>query len=187
MKGWILSVVGVIALGVLVDIVLPDGKIAKYVKGAFSLTVVLVIGSIIPIIANADFSLDFDSGKYFSSNTASVETLEKPTYYPDLAQQKLKEQGYSASVEIEWSGTLIEKVLVHVDDDMASGEQIAQIVADCLDISKQRVWVIYGAQRARACVCAYNRFRVRGRACARDISKHKKERICKTTIALSRE
>lgn len=145
MKGWILSVVGVIALGVLVDIVLPDGKIAKYVKGAFSLTVVLVIGSIIPIIANADFSLDFDSGKYFSSNTASMETLEKPTYHPNLAQQKLKEQGYSASVEIEWSGTLIEKVLVHVDDDMASGEQIVQIVADCLDISKQRVWVIYGA------------------------------------------
>ena len=43
MGAWIMSVVGVICLGVLLEIVLPSGKTTKYVRGTFSLLVVYVI------------------------------------------------------------------------------------------------------------------------------------------------
>lgn len=69
-----MSVVGVICLGVLVEIVLPSGKSAKYVRGAFSLLVVFVIASIIPSIAKADWTLDLND--VFSSGEVETSTLD---------------------------------------------------------------------------------------------------------------
>lgn len=48
MGAWIISITGVICLGILLDIVLPDGKTTKYIRGAFSLIVILVIVSPLP-------------------------------------------------------------------------------------------------------------------------------------------
>ena len=72
MSAWIMSVVGVICLGVLLEIVLPSGKSTKYVKGAFSLLVVFAIASIIPTIAKAEWTLNIDD--MFSKNDTSVST-----------------------------------------------------------------------------------------------------------------
>ena len=70
MGAWVMSVVGVICLGVLLEIVLPSGKTTKYVRGTFSLLVVYVIASIIPVVAKADW--DFDSDDLFSTPDTSV-------------------------------------------------------------------------------------------------------------------
>ena len=51
MGAWIMSVVGVICLGVLLEIVLPSGKTTKYVRGTFSLLVVFVISLIMLVVA----------------------------------------------------------------------------------------------------------------------------------------
>ena len=48
MGAWILSIAGVICLGILLEIVLSEGKTAKYVKGAFSLLVVIAIVAPLP-------------------------------------------------------------------------------------------------------------------------------------------
>lgn len=143
MKEWILSIVGVIALGVLVDIILPSGKLAKYVRGAFSLLVVLVMSSIIPIIANADYTITFDSSKYFSSEQ-TISADNKPTCFCEQAEQTLLDNGYASNVEIEWEGTIIKRVKVFVQDSSFDGDTLARLAASALGISKERVWVLYG-------------------------------------------
>ena len=42
MNAWLLSIVGVVSLGVLLEILLADGETAKYIKGVFALAVVLI-------------------------------------------------------------------------------------------------------------------------------------------------
>lgn len=141
MKEWILSVVGVIALGVLVDIILPNGKIAKYVKGAFSLVVVLVISSIVPLIADIDFQIDADIGKYFSSESAS--TSQSFSFAKEKIEKELSEHDCICSVQIEWDNTLVKDVTVYVEKSNISGERIVEIIAECLSVNKNSIKVVY--------------------------------------------
>lgn len=141
MKEWILSVVGVIALGVLVDIILPSGKIAKYVKGAFSLIVVLVISSIVPLIADIDFQIDTDIGKYFSSEDISA--FQSRSYAQERIEKELSEHDCICSVQIEWDNTLVKGVIAYVERSNISGERIVDVIAECLSVNKNIIRVVY--------------------------------------------
>lgn len=57
-SGWIMSVVGVCVLGVLVDLILPNGQTKKYIKGVFAFIVVFVIISPLPSVLRKEFSID---------------------------------------------------------------------------------------------------------------------------------
>ncbi len=48
MSGWIASIVGIVLLGALVEILLPDGDSRKYIRGVYGLIVVLVIVAPLP-------------------------------------------------------------------------------------------------------------------------------------------
>ena len=43
MTGYILSVLGIVIAGVFMDVILPSGTIAKYIKGIYSIFVVVVL------------------------------------------------------------------------------------------------------------------------------------------------
>lgn len=45
MAEWLMSIVGIVAAGVLLEIILPPGDTSKYAKGAYALIVVLVLAS----------------------------------------------------------------------------------------------------------------------------------------------
>lgn len=141
MKEWILSIVGTIALGVLVDILLPEGKIAKYVKGAFSLLVVLVISSIVPIIAGMNIQFDVDSSDVFAVERS--DTLHSQILFEDKIQAELKKHGCECNVQVEWENTLATSVMVYVSSSNIDGAKIVQIVADCLSINKNAIKVLY--------------------------------------------
>ena len=53
-----LSIVGIVFLGVLVDIILPDGDMNRYIKGMFAMIAVFVIVSPISKLVNADINLE---------------------------------------------------------------------------------------------------------------------------------
>ena len=59
MNEWIMSIVGITALGVLMDILLPEGETSKYIKGIFALFTVFVIIYPLPKIVNGNF--DYNS------------------------------------------------------------------------------------------------------------------------------
>lgn len=57
MSGWVLSVTAVICLTVLLDIIMPDGQMKKYVKGIVSIIVIFVIITPLASIAVGEFDL----------------------------------------------------------------------------------------------------------------------------------
>ena len=59
MNEWIMSIVGITALGVLMDILLPEGETSKYIKGIFALFTVFVIIYPLPKIINGNFDYNF--------------------------------------------------------------------------------------------------------------------------------
>ena len=58
MSSWILSIVGIVCMGVIIDIFIPDGQTNKYIKGIFSLLIVFVIISPLPKFINKDYNLN---------------------------------------------------------------------------------------------------------------------------------
>ena len=142
MSAWIMSVVGVICLGVLLEIVLPSGKSTKYVKGAFSLLVVFAIASIIPTIAKAEWTLNVDD--MFSKNDTSVSTgLDLTLKSSEKVRLALQNEGCESRIEINYDGTVATSVWVYVEKTQISGEKIVAIASETLNVSKNIVRVIY--------------------------------------------
>ena len=57
MSGWVLSVTAVVCLTVLLDIIMPDGQMKKYVKGIVSIIVIFVIVTPLASLAVGKFDL----------------------------------------------------------------------------------------------------------------------------------
>ena len=57
-SAWILSIAGISVIGVLVELILPNGQTKKYVKGVFAFVVVMVIITPLPKIFGSDFRVD---------------------------------------------------------------------------------------------------------------------------------
>lgn len=55
---WLLSIVGIVILGVLIDVVLPNGNINKYIKAVFAFVIILVIISPLTKLDLVDVSLE---------------------------------------------------------------------------------------------------------------------------------
>ena len=75
MKEWILSVAAIIILVEIISIILPDGKMNKYIRGTFSFLIILVI--LQPII-----NFNFDKYSKFSfSNDEQENNIEYQDEY----------------------------------------------------------------------------------------------------------
>lgn len=55
LSAWVLSIAGIVVLTVMVDIIIPEGKTGKYIKGIFAMVTVLVIAMPLPKIFNSEF------------------------------------------------------------------------------------------------------------------------------------
>ena len=79
MSAWLIGIVGVVgSLGVLIEIILPEGENSKYIRGIFSIIVIFVIVSPMPKLLKGDFIKDFASG----GDTAQIEIDED--YYQSV-------------------------------------------------------------------------------------------------------
>ena len=63
-SAWVLSIAGICVIGVLVELMLPQGQTKNYVKGIFACVVVLVIIAPLPKF----FSRDFKAEDIFEEN-----------------------------------------------------------------------------------------------------------------------
>ena len=63
MSGYILSILGVVLLGIIIDVIIPSGNINKYIKSIFSIFIVAVIISpVVKFLSNKnDFKLDYNN------------------------------------------------------------------------------------------------------------------------------
>lgn len=61
MSGYVLSILGIVLLGIIIDVIIPSGNINKYIKSIFSIFIIAVIISpVVKFLSNkSGFKLDY--------------------------------------------------------------------------------------------------------------------------------
>ena len=112
MSSWVMSIVGVVCLGVLLDLIVPEGQTNKYIKGVFALLIIFVIISPLPALVGKKFDLKLNSTSY-TVNTQYLETIDnyKIENKIDTLECFISGSGYSSDVTVtkEKSGTVYTK------------------------------------------------------------------------------
>lgn len=146
LSAWIMSIAGVICLSVLVELVLPNGQMNKYIKGIFSFIIILVIVSPIPKLLHKNF--DFSS--MFGTSEIKVQedylyqlNLDKVTAMQSAINKQIKEQGYlnvDTRIDSDIFASTIEIKAVYVDisrlviSENLSHKDITEVKKDMLTI-----------------------------------------------------
>ena len=111
--GWILSIVGVVLIGVLVDLILPEGQMQKYIKAIFGVFIVFTL--VTPLLNLKISEIDFNK---FIYNENSIEVNqnyinnynnEYKKYLENLVEDGLKYLGFN-------------NVLVEIYNDLSKNE-----------------------------------------------------------------
>lgn len=155
MQAYILSILGIVLVSVLIEIILPNGQTAKYIKGIFSIFVVFVL--INPVVKF--FRSDFDVSKYLvADNVAVDEKLLKNLYKEQIIatekdiESQLESEGFSGvCVDLEYKiveeKIILEKAKINIDKLVISDEKaninkyqfIRQVVTENYDIKEEDV------------------------------------------------
>lgn len=100
MSGWVLSVTAVICLTVLLDIIMPDGQMKKYVKGIVSIIVIFVI--ITPLTSIVVGEFDLTKGN-ITIDSDMLDNLESTSdrYRETQLEAMLSDDDITADVKIE--------------------------------------------------------------------------------------
>ncbi len=99
---YFLSICGVVLLSVLMDLIVSDGKIAKYQKSIMSLILIFVIVSPLPKLLknDVDFSSFFDNNISYNEEYTEVFMSQQKTILEKGLEQNLKQNGFDG-VKIE--------------------------------------------------------------------------------------
>lgn len=77
MTAWLLSIVGIVFLGVMVDIISPSGKTNAFIKSIFAIFLIyVVITPIVKYIKKGEFKVDFET-EYSTENLSITEAEHK--------------------------------------------------------------------------------------------------------------
>lgn len=155
MSSYILKIVGVVVITVLIDILMPSGKMEKMVKTAMSLIVILVIVSPIPnfIKKIKDYSVGDDKSLIDLEYVKKI-NLQKIDSVEEKIKEDLKQSGIS-NIEIElmcdMSSTEIKYIFANIDarsvvlDNSAQGidliETVKNSVLKFIEIKKENILV----------------------------------------------
>lgn len=156
MSKWILSIVGMSFLGVVVETIIPNGKLNKFIKSMFSLFLLFVIISPLPKLFNRDISLsnNFD---YKMDEILLVNINErKLNNYENAILNELKNRGIdNVSIQFEADTTKsnfkIQKIYIDVCNVVLKNnakhinisDTIVEVITSVVEIGKEGV-VIYG-------------------------------------------
>lgn len=105
MQNWLLSIVGVVCLGLLLEIVMPDGQTTKYVRGAFSLLVIFVVVSPLPSFFKNGAKLELGEISVYTDESYLSEVDERIVAEREIKiETALSQNGYDADVKITAMG-----------------------------------------------------------------------------------
>ena len=114
MQSYLISVLCIVIISVLIEIILPSGQTAKYIKGIFSIFVVYVLINPIVVFLNKDF----DISKYVNESAINVdETLLKKMYENQIEtrqtdlENQLAEDGYTG-VKIKLKYKIVDSEII---------------------------------------------------------------------------
>ena len=147
LSGWVLSIAGVVSLSVIVELIMPEGGLNKYIRGVFSFIIMLVIIAPLPSLVGKSFDFSNISleGQYqlqedyiYQMNVYKTQALQN-----DISNQ-IKQSGYdnvvvSVSSENYSSQFKIKAIYVELANLVINGQaQHTNIV----DIEKEILQII---------------------------------------------
>lgn len=154
---YILSIIGIVFLGVLVDVILPDGEMNKFVKGMFALIAVFVIAYPISTLVKGDISFEEITGSSQIQIDDDFLEATKNQYILSLQntlKARLSDGGFDG-VDVTIEGYLsnnvlvIEKVEIDISKMVLSAEnqhinkyaEIKKIAEKTLNVEESDVFI----------------------------------------------
>jgi len=150
MTAWLLSIVGVVFLGVMVDIISPSGKTNAFIKSIFAIFLIYVVISPIIKLVKKD-AFEFSDSYTFSSEEVDPKLIE--------AEHKISEGlvsngicgidveifGYVSNNEIVAQKVILngaKNVLNSMDEHIDKYKLITEIVQSVITVKKENI--VYG-------------------------------------------
>ncbi len=159
MDKWVLSIVSTVLISSIIALLLPEGKMAKYVKFVFGILIILVI--IQPVLDlknnNYDFNFDYDETQIvFQDNYLNFVAEEKIKSLKENIKYVLEQKGFKeVEINIEYTADNLNQVVIqNVRLDLKNSvyiydsrhidiiEDIVKPVCKCLNIDEKQVNVI---------------------------------------------
>lgn len=152
MNAWLLSIVGVICLGLLLEIVMPEGQTTKYVRGAFSLLVIFVVIAPLPSLLGGDYKLTLDEVSILPDEEFVSETAVR---YSEAGGKDIEDflllYGYTAEAEIvvdDGSVSNISRIeiklklsVLETDEANTHISRVRELVASRSGVEAERIFV----------------------------------------------
>ena len=101
--GWAMGIIGVVLLGVLVDLIIPEGKTQKYIRSVFGVITVFVIILPLPSLVKKDYTLNLGQNAAGRPAVALDETYlygiyrDKVTAIERGTEKYLTDNGYGGT------------------------------------------------------------------------------------------
>lgn len=156
MSGYILSILGIVVVGIIIDVIIPSGSINKYIKSIYSIFVVMIlINPIITFINNhKEFKFDYNDYELSSGLLTYIEK-QKVTAMQKEIVERLDEEGLKkVEVEIKYSlendNLILNSCIINLQNVEISADKqhinkyeiITKVVKEITNLSEE-VIVIY--------------------------------------------
>ena len=146
MTGWILSIVGTVLTVTLAEVMLPEGQMAKFIKGVISLMIIYVVIAPIPALLQSKIDVnaffDFSSGSY-SSDETFIEIIkeDKQSALSRELNKAFEERGLtSASVAVLLDGNY-EVAQVFLTTSKRDLEEAYHLTVRSLGVKEEKIVV----------------------------------------------
>lgn len=158
LSNWILSIAGIICVSVIVELILPDGQMNRYIKGIFSFIIILVVIMPIPklLYRDLDFSNIFDNSGYeIDSDYLYQVNLDKMNSVKNEIEKQIEKRGYlnvvvSINCDIFDNSMQYKSIFVDLSDLVISGQaehnniskikkDISSIIMAIIDIDEEAI------------------------------------------------
>ncbi len=120
-SSWIISIAGVICISVIVELILPNGQMNRYIKGIFAFIIILVIIMPLPKLLN----LKIDLSNVFNTQEITLQdeyleqlNLNKLMMLKEETEKDIEKTGYSnvvVSINADIFAKKVEIKSVYVD------------------------------------------------------------------------
>lgn len=154
---WIMSIAGIICLSVIVELMLPDGQMNRYIKGIFSFVIILVIIMPIPNLIGKEINFsnifDYDNVAVDEDYIYQL-NLDKINIVRDEIENDIQLHGYEnvkiyVDCDIFDNAMKFESITVDITNlvisENAEHKNIAKIKDDITDIIQSHLQIDRGS------------------------------------------
>lgn len=153
MSSWLIGLIGVIFLGVLLDVIYPNGKTNAFCKSIFGIFAVGILISPLLKLKSIDVNVsnDFVSEQLLMNLNASKENYYKLKLEKILVDESIQGANVEIQGNTEENQFVIENIYIDTSElvltknitNINKYEVITNIILEAIEIDKERI-IIYG-------------------------------------------